>query len=378
MTLVKSDVTIIGGGIIGLCCAYSLNKLGLKVTVVESDSEPRHASWAAAGILKPLQPENYPDAFYAACDESVRLYKPLEKEIANATCIDIGLANYGAHLIIMDDGDHADAIRLQKLLGRGAKFTRFGRRWLVRKYKFLSNRVRSSMFLDDCYRVRCDLLIEGLRKLVIKRSVMLASPELVTKIELRGDKVISISSPKRRYESGNYILSAGPWADDIAQRLRFSTGVKPVRGCMLLATPDVPLREIIHRGDHYLVPRADGDVLIGSTVEDAGFDESVPAGSVNDIISGVLSFAPGVSAWKIKNMWAGLRPKPRSSLPMIGYAPNYRNLLLACGHYRNGITLGPLTGELVASLISGKNLYNPFMQLFGRGLPIPNTAGTRS
>jgi glycine oxidase len=150
------------------------------------------------------------------------------------------------------------------------------------------------------------------------------------------------------------ILAAGSWSGEVLATVGLSLPVKPIKGQILLTqgAPDL-LGPIVEGGDAYLVPRADGRILVGSTMEDAGFDKTVTLDGVSGLVARAASILPAIAKLPLLQSWAGLRPSTPDRLPYLGPTP-MEGLLMATGHFRNGILLAPITAELVSEIVLGK------------------------
>jgi glycine oxidase len=150
------------------------------------------------------------------------------------------------------------------------------------------------------------------------------------------------------------VLAAGAWTSGLAGLPRRAL-VRPVKGQMAALRPAVPLfRRIVGGGGVYCVPRDDGRVIVGATVEEAGFDKSVDPVVVDNLVEAAARIVPGLAAARIESRWAGLRPGTSDDLPVLGLDPEIEGLVWATGHYRNGILLAPLTADVVAALLRGE------------------------
>jgi len=151
--------------------------------------------------------------------------------------------------------------------------------------------------------------------------------------------------------AGTTIVASGAWASSLVDGI----SIRPVRGQMLLlAGPPDSVKHVILSRDQYLIPRADGKILVGSTVEEAGFDNRVTAEGAGFLLRRLHEIAPGAASMTLAGSWAGLRPATPDRLPVIGRPEGVSGLVVACGHYRNGILLAPVTGKIVADLVAGR------------------------
>jgi glycine oxidase len=164
-------------------------------------------------------------------------------------------------------------------------------------------------------------------------------------------RVNGVRTDRGDVRAGTTVLAAGAWSGQEAARLGISLPVRPVKGQILLVQHDA-LRHVVLHKEQYLIPRADGKVLIGSTIEDAGFDKTVTAGATRMLLQRAIEMEPAIEQATFLGSWAGLRPGSPDRLPFIGPVPGWEGLVLATGHFRNGILLGPVTGALVRELLT--------------------------
>jgi glycine oxidase len=163
----------------------------------------------------------------------------------------------------------------------------------------------------------------------------------------QGDRVIGVRTPQETLHADTVVVANGAWAADLVASLGLQLPVKPVRGQMLaLRTVPRSVRQVIYGRHMYVVPRADGETLIGATVEDVGFRKEVTLSGLEELVHACRRVVPGIMAQPLSRTWAGLRPGSPDGLPLVGPVPGWDGIFLAVGHYRNGILLGPMTGRL--------------------------------
>ncbi|MBI4245219.1 MAG: FAD-dependent oxidoreductase [Planctomycetes bacterium] len=366
MNTVKSDVTIVGSGVIGLACAYYLSKLGLKITVIGRGNPPKHASWAAAGILSPLHFERYPEQLLRACYKSFDLYPELSEQIKDHAGIDVQLVKSGMHMLVIDKQDSRQISKVKHHLKKHqTSFQNCNTSRICKALPFITKKVKSSVFLPDIFQIKNNLLLEGLRRILATMNVKVLSNQNATHITVQNNKVREIKTTDKIYRSSFFIVSTGPWLNEILTQTSITLKMTPVKGYIILArSSSDSFSTIIKHKDFYIVPRLNGDILIGSTLENAGFDEINRLGAINYILDNTLKFAPGAAKWKFEQVWSGLRPLANDRPPIIDKHPKIKNLIIAGGHYRNGIMLAPITGQLVCSLISGQNNLDEISGIF--------------
>ena len=331
------DAAVIGGGLIGAACADALAGRGLKVCVLDRQEFVKEASWAGAGILHPIHPWNYPAPLHPLLRAAPALHGPCAADLFERTGIDVEHERSG--LVVIDE--HLE--RLAEWCGPQVPWERVEAvddEPAVRKGG-------DALLLPAACHVRNHRLarafLEGARR---------RGAELLPFSEARALRRGAIETSERTIEAGLTVLCAGAWAP----RLRAGLAVEPVRGQILLYAPSsgVRLRRmVVFPQGEYAVPRRDGRILFGSTLERVGFDPR-PTKSACLSLSTRAEELLGLSPGHLEAVWAGLRPATSAKVPYIGRDPERDDLILACGHYRNGILLAPVTAQIVADLATDR------------------------
>jgi glycine oxidase len=351
----SADVIVIGAGIVGLSAARALASAGARVLVVERQRVGAEASGAAAGMLAPQveAEEGSPllDLALRARDHLVGLVPDLEKE----TGIGVELSAQGVLEIALGDEEERqadDRLRWQK--ARGLAVERLTARELRDAEPNLTGAARGALFFPRDRSVDNVRLTRALAASAVARGATLLTGRPVTGLLLSADGAVTgVQAGTEAFEAPVVINAAGAWAGLLPADPR-PIAVEPVRGLIVAFELAPPLlRHVVYGGGGYLVPRADGRVLAGSTMERAGFDKSVTAASLRTVLDSALRIAPALADVRIAGAWAGLRPGTPDGLPIIG-AGAARGLFHAAGLFRNGILMGPLVGEIVAALARGR------------------------
>jgi glycine oxidase len=348
--VVKSwDVIIVGAGIIGLSLAISLRKQGMSVLVVERGEPGREASHAAAGMLVGSGAES-PAALGDLAAESARLYPEFVHELEDESGMKVDLRDQGTILISSDGassllarefGEPLSADQFQSLepvlaaQGRGLPELHE----LGFSAEYLSERSVDPRKLTGA-------AIKSTRH----RGVDISSGNEVKSLLVSAARVTGVETEKTSYLAGTVVNCAGAWAGCIAPH-RFP--VRPVKGQMLAVVGGPVLKHVIRSEKVYLVPRSDGRVLIGSTLEDVGYDKQTDASTIQGLFHAALELVPGLAESKVHEDWAGLRPGTADGLPILGET-SITGYFVATGHYRDGILLAPITAQVMADLILGK------------------------
>ena len=350
------DVLVVGGGIVGTAIAWRLAKAGVSVTLLEKGEIGRESSWAAGGMLTPVHLADYPPALAEICGASLALYEPLCREILAASGVDPEYRVTGLLLVVTDDAGEEAARELETWKReRNQPVERLSRTEAIEAEPRLTPHLRRALRLPDIAQVRNNRMAVALAEAAKRRGADIRVNTPVTGFLRVPGRLTGVKTPRGDVYAGTTVLSAGSWSSELLRPLGLDLKVKPIKGQILLAggAPDF-CRHMILDGESYLIPRADGRILIGSTLEDAGFDKSVILETLGDLAARGARLMPELGKLPLVTSWAGLRPSTPDRLPYLGKGP-MEGLIVATGHYRNGILLAPITAEIVADLLAGQS-----------------------
>ena len=373
-----SDVLIIGGGVIGLATARELHKKGIgKITILEREKVGEEASHAAAGMLAPNAETEKIDDFFRLCQESNKLYAEFAAELQDETEIDIELDREGTLYVALNDDDAGEiGRRFEWQRGAGLAVERLTARETRAMEPFLSPDVRESLLFPDDHQVENRKLLHALEKYAAINGIEIRENTEIKNLLIENDKITGAQSDAEKFFAGTVVLATGAWTSLVKAEGLKMPKIKPVRGQMIaFHTAKRLFQKVIYSPRGYLVPRADGRLLAGATVEDAGFDKSVTRAGVEFLHESALEIAPSLVNLEIAETWAGLRPLAADGLPVLGSFPKVENLYLATAHYRNGILLAPLTAKILAESIA-ENIDSDYLKVFSPSRFAPN--GLRS
>ena len=353
-----TDCVIIGGGVIGLSIARELAGRGARVHVVARNVGRETASWAAAGIFPPApdDPAGSPgDRFTAWSDD---LHRRWAEELLAETGIDNQLRRCGGlHVGASDAG-------LARLSAAADSWRRRGARcdWLdageIRACEpalvpaIDVGGVRAGFLLPDEMSLRPPRHLDALVASCRRRGVVTTAGD-VRSIDVRAGRIEGLATDDGTIRGGTYCFAAGAWAGAIVSTLGLALETRPIRGqIVLLRLPSRGLGRVVNFGIDYLVPRDDGRLLVGSTIEDAGFAATTTSEAV-DRLRGVarrlLGDLPGAT---VEQAWAGLRPGSIDGLPTLGRIPALDNAFVAAGHFRAGLHQSTGTAVMLADLVT--------------------------
>jgi glycine oxidase len=356
-----NSVLIVGGGVCGLGIGWRLAQANRPTTVLEQgevgpNSLPA-ATWASAGMLAPhVEAEPGEERLLPLLLESHARWPAFTQELKEASGVDVGYRTEGT-LVVALDRDQVERLRFQYEFQRklGLELTWLSGDAARQREPHLSRNVIAALYSPHDHQVDNRQVLLALRQAFLAAGGTLrehasVAEILVEKGEVQGVRLISgeiLHAPV-------VVVAAGAWSATLpGLPPEARPPVRPVKGQMLaLQTPlDAPLlRHVVWGRDVYLVPRKDGRLLVGATVEEKGFDAQLTAGGVYTLLRRAWEILPGIDEAPIVEMWAGLRPGSRDDAPILGATP-VKGLILATGHYRNGILLAPITADAISHLI---------------------------
>jgi glycine oxidase len=346
-----SEIVIIGGGVIGLLTARELSASGADVTLVEMGGTGQESSWAGGGILSPLYPWRYAGSVTALASWSQQVYPDLCSDLFEETGVDPEYHRSG--LMILDPEQHEVALTWAE--AEQVALQLIDRAEIATKEPGLQTRESEALWLPEVGQIRNPRLTKALRSAIEKR-VRIREREEV--LELRQDegRVAGVRTTKGEIAAERVIVCTGAWTAQLLSKIGRKPDIRPVRGQMILffAKPG-QIRHVTLFRDHYVIPRKDGRVLIGSTLEEAGFEKRTTAEAKEELYRIAVDLFPLLKRTPIEDHWAGLRPGSPSGIPYIGPYPDLAGLYVNAGHFRNGLVTGPASARLIADLVLGRD-----------------------
>lgn len=349
-----SDVTVIGGGVIGLLTARELTLAGVTVTLVEKSDVGREASWAGGGILLPLYPWRQAEAISNLARQSLTLYPTLAADL-KAAGLDPEWLPCG--LLITrnpDAGAAVDWCRRYRVDCRPAE---------TEQLRHINARAENPLWLPGIAQIRNPRLVQSLRRDAAARGVVIHTDCELKAVRRTGSRIAAIITGREEFKINELVICAGAWSGLLLPELLPAAPapeIKPVKGEMLLFEADPGLLPcMVLDGDRYLIPRRDGKILAGSTVADAGFDKTPTNAARDDLTAFARALLPALKHCPVSRHWAGLRPGTPLGIPYIGRHPDIANLSLNAGHFRNGLVLGPASAQMMADIILNRPLSVP-------------------
>jgi len=349
----STDVIVVGGGVIGCAIAYHLAREGVRVDVIERGEIGGEASGAAAGMLAPLAEVEDAGPFQELCVVSLRMFPALVAMLREETGVDVEYLPSGILRVALTDEEEQ---RLRDLAGCANGLPQH---WLspddLRSLEpGLSPDVRGGLYSPEERQVNADRLTQAFARAAAMHGATLRRNLRVSGLLTGNGRVTGVRMPNGDLAAGHVVLAAGPWTGRIAALLGADLPVFPVRGQMLALPSKSAPRHIVWGSAGYLVPKANGLVFAGATVEKVGFRRRTTAAGLRSLAEAASTLAPRLGAFAPVDSWAGLRPGSADGLPLLGPLPGWEGVSVATGHYRNGILLSPITGRLIArSIIDG-------------------------
>jgi glycine oxidase len=341
------DVIVIGAGIIGCAIAREVARRGTRTLVLDARAVGHGATQASAGVLAPFIEAPGEGPLQALTVESLAMYDDFVASVSRESDASIEYRRCGTLEIAHD----SESVRRLKTLGEWARSRGVDARWAdpaeVSQLEPALAPSCGGLIVSEHGYVRAAQLTSALEHAARRHGATVHGGRRVERVSCDGG-CVTVTTGEGSYRARTAVVSAGSWSGDLAPE----TEVTPVRGQLLhLTWQGPPITRILWSHRCYLVPWLDGTLLVGATVEHAGFDERATAGGVQSLLNAASAVLPGISDATFIEARVGLRPATPTGLPVIRRSTAHPSIVYATGHFRNGILLAPLTGRLVADLI---------------------------
>jgi len=324
----------------------------MKVTVLDRSEPGAEASTAAAGMLAPIGEMVTPRGFSDLCITSRSLYPGFAAELEEAGGCSVGYRRDGSLLAALDAAQEEELASVRSTqAAQGYTLHALSASEVHQRVGGLSPQIRSGLFIAGDHWVDNERLMRALLTACQRAGVRLETGMAVHEFHKKNSRIESVMAADGSIFSAQaYVLAAGCWSGEVAGALGVQIPITPCRGQMMEFEAPHEMPFVVRAGIHYLVPRGDRHILMGTTSEYVGFEKVVSGEGLMSVLDGVTRLAPMVKDFRFVRAWAGLRPDTADHLPILGYGET-ENLLFATGHFRNGILLTPITAEVISDLI---------------------------
>lgn len=349
------DCIVVGGGVIGLLTARQLFLQGVDVLLLEKGPLGGESSWAGGGIISPLYAWRYDDAVNVLAERSKKIYPALAEKLIQETGLDSELIHSGLFTVLNEElGDNPQTI------------AGWGETWSV-DMQFINDIaavreiepsvgavVDKGVWMPDIMQIRNPKFVKALKasfdQLAIPYQEFCAVDEIMT----ANNKVSGVRTRQRDYLADKVVIASGAWSAQFSVT-QASLDVVPVKGQMIMykGAPGLVKRIVLSQG-HYIIPRKDGRILAGSTLEKIGFDKSISQSAFDELHQAAVALVPLLGQLPVERQWAGLRPGTEKGIPYVCQHDQITGLYMHAGHFRNGIVLGAASAELIADVVLGK------------------------
>jgi glycine oxidase len=350
-----SDFYIIGAGINGLLVARELASMDASVTVFDKGECGKEASWAGGGIVSPLYPWRYPPEITALASLAQAFYPALADALINETGIDPEYEQTG--LLMLDAGDEADAVQWGKQFNK--TMSKVDVAAVYDQEPRLAPGFQTALSMPGVANVRnprlCQALVSSLKAMP---TVTIAENCPIQHLRISAERIHALATIRHGKLSeipvgqSQVIVCGGAWSGMLLSNTGYSSDIEPVKGEMLLYKFDAPpINTIVLFDGRYLIPRRDGHLLVGSTLEYSGFDKDVSQAARAILKTAAVNMLPELAEIEPIGQWAGLRPGSKGGIPAIGAVPGIKNLYVNAGQYRNGLVLAPASARLLVDCV---------------------------
>jgi glycine oxidase len=343
-----SEVIIIGGGIIGMLTARELHEAGIDVLVIERGSLGGESSWAGGGIISPLYPWRYDDSVNQLAEMSKTIYPRLAQQLQEESGIDTELITSGLLFVDRDETDQAIewakqwSVKLEIVTGREQ----------IREIEpQTSEAIDAGLWLPDIMQIRNPRLVKALKGSMNALGIKYLEHSPVEGLIIESGNISGVLTESGPLEADKVITASGAWTANLVSQVA-NVEVEPVKGQMIMfhGQPGLVKRMVLS-GGHYIIPRQDGRLLAGSTLERTGFDKAVSEAALEELKRDAINIIPALADMEIERHWAGLRPGTHKGIPYICKHPEVEGLYIHTGHYRNGVVLGAASAKLMAEIV---------------------------
>ena len=342
------DVLVIGGGIIGMLTARNLQSHGFNIALLDKGSLGRQATWAAGGILSTLKPWNVSPSSQILIDEGRKQFAELANTLKQETGIDPELIQSG--MLVMDCDEKQQAFTWAKEKNEIVECLTAGK--IQAKEPALAKHFQQALYIPNIAQVHPPKLIQALHQSLMQENISIYENMPVKQLSIKNKRILGVEIDNETLYANNIVLCSGAWTKNLLQQ-DSSVDIEPVRGQMLLYKPtSISLKQIILRDNSYLIPRKDGHILCGSTLEHVGFENKVTQEARFELESIAQEILPELAQHAPIKQWSALRPGTKRDTPYICKHPDIKGLYINSGHYRYGIVMSIASARIITELIA--------------------------
>lgn len=348
----QQRVVIVGGGVIGLLTAFNLAADVEQVILLDRAGLGQESSWAGGGIVSPLYPWRYSSAVTALAHWSQDFYPQLAERLLADTGVDPQVHTTGLYWLDLED--EAQALAWAEREGRPLSSVHISTVEVA--VPVLGSGYSHAIYMADVANVRNPRLVKSLKAaLQALPNVTIHEQCEVLGFIREGEVIAGVHTAQGEIRGDEVVLSAGAWSGELLTSLGLELPVEPVKGQMILykCASDFLSCMVLAKG-RYAIPRRDGHILVGSTLEHEGFDKTPTSQALQSLKASAVELIPALADAEVVAHWAGLRPGSPEGIPYIGRVAGFDGLWLNCGHYRNGLVLAPASCQLFADLLLGR------------------------
>lgn len=349
MRLLKQayDVVVVGAGIIGMMTARELARAGQRVLILERGAAGQESSWAGGGILSPLYPWRYPSAVSVLARWGHEHYEAICRDLLQTSGIDPEWVQSG--LLVLND-----EVELEEARNWAATYDMHLLHWRAAEVHASEPNLGyhgDALWLPDIAQVRNPRMVKALARYCEVAGIEIRTGVEVTEFNVSAGQLRGLETSQGPVVTERVVLCGGAWSAGLVPGL----AVEPVKGQMLVFAAEPGLvGKIVLADGRYVIPRRDGHVLVGSTLEHSGFDKATSDEARESLLETAFGLYPGLHDYPVERHWAGLRPGSPQGIPTIGPHPTILGLYINAGHYRNGVIIGAASARLMADLILGR------------------------
>jgi glycine oxidase len=346
-----SEVIIIGGGIIGMLTARELHHAGVDVLVIERGPLGGESSWAGGGIISPLYPWRYSDSVNQLAETSKKIYPELAQQLQDESGIDCELITSGLLFTDLNERQQAES---------------WARAWSIEMQTItdaqqiheiepqVSTAIDSGLWLPDIMQIRNPKLVKAMKGSFDALGIKYCEHAPVQELVIEAGVIKGVKTTEGTYTTDKVVIASGAWSSGFIKHEK-NVAVEPVKGQMIMFKGEPgQIRRMVLSSGHYIIPRKDGRVLAGSTLERTGFDKTITDDATVELRRAAVEIIPALADMEIERQWAGLRPGTEQGIPYICMHPDIDGLYINAGHYRNGVVLGAASVRLMAEMVLGQ------------------------